>query len=74
MQNVDLPAFQQVLGQDALQTLQDSDPLPLLYLGLCQDQQGHRGELRDQLRGCHLIIMTTTIKTGQRSKIRHKRV
>ena len=34
VQKVDLLALQLILGQDALQTLQDSDPLPLLCLAL----------------------------------------
>lgn len=70
MQNMDLLALQQVLCQDTLQTLQDSDPLSLLNLALCQDQQRNRGQLRDQLRRSHLIITTATIRTGQRTGIK----
>lgn len=44
-----MAVLQQVLRQDALQTLQDSDPLPLLHFTLSQHQEGHGGELRDQL-------------------------
>lgn len=45
---------QQVLAQKALQALQDLHPPLLLRLALCQHQQGHCRQLRDQLRRCHL--------------------
>lgn len=43
-------ALQQVLGQDALKTFQNSDPLPLLRLALSQHQQRHRRQNRDEPR------------------------
>lgn len=50
MGDVDMLALQQVLGQDALKTFQNSDPLPLLRLALSQHQQRHRRQNRDEPR------------------------
>lgn len=54
VQDVDLAVLQQVLGQDALETLQDPHPLLLLHFALGQHQQRHGGQLRYQLRRRHL--------------------
>lgn len=44
MEDMDLTALQQVLGQDALKTFQNSDPLPLLRFTFSQHQEGYRGQ------------------------------
>lgn len=44
MEDMDLTALQQVLGQDALKTFQNSDPLPLLRFTFSQHQKGYRGQ------------------------------
>lgn len=54
MGDVDMAAPQQVLGQDALKTFQNLDPLLLLGLALSQHQQGHGRQRREQLRRADL--------------------